>query len=100
VSWSPDQAEFDRSQLVTFLRAVDRNLPEPLTAIVIGGSAAILGYGSHVRTSDVDLFECPSATSRPSLALVKPPSWRPGSWSASSWRLAKEAGYERARSPE
>ena len=57
MSWSPDQAEFDRSQLVTFLRAVDGNLPEPLTAIVIGGSAAILGYGSHVRTSDVDLFE-------------------------------------------
>ena len=26
MSWSPDQAEFDRSQLVTFLRAVDRNL--------------------------------------------------------------------------
>jgi hypothetical protein len=47
VSWSPDHAEFDRSQLVTFLRAVDGNLPEPLTAIVIGGSAAILARINH-----------------------------------------------------
>jgi hypothetical protein len=57
VSWAPNQAEFDRTQLVTFLRAVGRNLPEPLTVIVIGGSAAILGYYSPVRTSDVDLFD-------------------------------------------
>ena len=57
MSWAPNQAEFDRTQLVTFLRAVDRNLPKPLTVIVIGGSAAILGYYSPVRTSDVDLFD-------------------------------------------
>jgi hypothetical protein len=57
VSWAPNQAEFNRAQLVTFLRAVDHNLSDPLTVIVIGGSAAILGYNSPVRTSDVDLFE-------------------------------------------
>ena len=57
MSWAPNQDEFDRAQLVTFLRAVDRNLSDALTVVAIGGSAAMLGYGSPVRTSDIDVFE-------------------------------------------
>lgn len=57
MSWAPNQDEFDQAQLVTFLRAVDRNFADPLTVVAIGGSAAMLGYGSSVRTSDIDVFE-------------------------------------------
>ena len=55
MSWGP--REFGRSELLKFVRAVDRNLTAPATVIVVGGSAAILGYDALVRTADIDLFE-------------------------------------------
>jgi hypothetical protein len=48
--------KFDRAQLLTFLRSVDRHLPSPTSVVVVGGAAAIIGYRSTVRTSDVDVF--------------------------------------------
>ncbi|GEM_PF-920332 len=54
MNWS--LTKFDRAQLLTFLRAIDRHLPNPTSVVVVGGAAAIIGYRSTVRTSDVDVF--------------------------------------------
>lgn len=54
MKWSA--TKFDRTQLLAFIRAIDRNLPEETSVVLVGGSAAIIGYGSPVRTSDVDVF--------------------------------------------
>lgn len=48
--------KFDRAQLVSFLRALDRNLPRPARAVVIGGAAAAVAYDAGTKTADVDLF--------------------------------------------
>jgi hypothetical protein len=47
---------FDKAQLVTFIRSLDRNLEEPLSVVVIGGAAAAVGYDSHTKTADIDVF--------------------------------------------
>jgi hypothetical protein len=47
---------FDRAQLVAFLRALDRRLRRPATAVVIGGAAAAVAYDSGTKTADIDLF--------------------------------------------
>ena len=54
MKWSA--TKFDREQLLAFIQAIDRNLPEETSVVLVGGSAAIIGYGSPVRTSDVDVF--------------------------------------------
>jgi hypothetical protein len=41
---------------VAFLRALDRQLRRPSTAVVIGGAAAAVAYNSGTRTADIDLF--------------------------------------------
>lgn len=48
---------FDRAELVSFIRAVDRHLTEEVEILVIGGTAAVLGYNAGVHTADVDVFE-------------------------------------------
>jgi len=48
--------QFDRAQLVAFVRAMDRNLDAPATLMLVGGAAASLGYGAGVRTADIDVF--------------------------------------------
>lgn len=58
--WKSDQREFTRSELVRFVQAVDRNLASPTSIVIVGGSAAMLGYDARVRTSDIDLFESDS----------------------------------------
>ena len=64
MSWRPDPREFTRAELVKFLQAVDRNLANPTSVLIVGGSAAMLGYGARVRTSDIDLFESDSDAGR------------------------------------
>jgi Nucleotidyltransferase of unknown function (DUF6036) len=48
---------FDRAELVSFIRAVDRHLSDKVEILVIGGAAAALGYSAGVHTADVDVFE-------------------------------------------
>lgn len=48
--------KFGRAQLVSFLRALDRNLLRPARAVVIGGAAAAVAYDAGTKTADVDLF--------------------------------------------
>jgi Nucleotidyltransferase of unknown function (DUF6036) len=47
---------FDRSQLVTFLRAIDRNLTADIKIVVVGGAAVVVGYGAEAMTSDIDVL--------------------------------------------
>jgi len=48
---------FDRRQLVSFLRAIDRNMRRPASAIVIGGAAAAVAYHAGTKTADIDLWK-------------------------------------------
>ncbi len=45
---------FPRDAIEKFLRAVDRSLKEPVTILVIGGTAATLRYGATRATQDID----------------------------------------------
>jgi hypothetical protein len=47
---------FDRVQLVTFLRALDRHVRRPASVVVIGGAAASIAYDSGTRTADIDVW--------------------------------------------
>lgn len=47
---------FDRSQIVTFLHALDHYLEDTLEIFVIGGVAAILGFHATARTADIDIY--------------------------------------------
>lgn len=47
---------FARDELVAFLKQVDAELDEPATLEVIGGAAAVLGYGATRATRDIDTF--------------------------------------------
>lgn len=47
---------FRASELKRFLRAVDRNLSSPFRLVIIGGSAALLGYGVNRITQDIDIW--------------------------------------------
>jgi len=47
---------FNKAQLTTFLRALDRNLRDPVSVLVVGGAAASIGYDSNTETSDIDIF--------------------------------------------
>ena len=49
--------DFDRRQLLTFLRAVDRNLESDAAVVVVGGAALSVGYGVETRTSDIDVID-------------------------------------------
>jgi hypothetical protein len=44
--------------LRSFFEAVDAHLEEPLTLIVVGGGALVLGYGLEYATYDIDFYEC------------------------------------------
>lgn len=48
---------FGRSELVSFVRAVDRHLEAPVEILIVGGAAASLGYDAGVHTADIDVFE-------------------------------------------
>jgi hypothetical protein len=48
---------FDRRQLVAFVRALDRNLEQPTTVVVIGGAAAAMAYHAGTRTADIDVWQ-------------------------------------------
>ena len=45
---------FPRGAMERFLRAVDASLKEPVTVLVIGGTAATLRYGATRATQDID----------------------------------------------
>lgn len=47
---------FDRSQATLFLRVLDGFLKHDLEIFVIGGMAAMLGYGADVKTADLDVL--------------------------------------------
>lgn len=49
--------DFDRRQLLTFLRAVDRNLESDAAVVVVGGAALSVAYGVEKRTSDIDVID-------------------------------------------
>lgn len=51
---------FDRSQLIAFLRAIDRNLAEPVSLLLVGGAAASIAYGARIRTADIDVLHSSS----------------------------------------
>lgn len=51
---------FDRGELETFLRAVDRYLTSPTKIVIIGGTAASLAHGIDATTVDIDLFQSDS----------------------------------------
>lgn len=46
--------KFSPREIETFLKAIDKHLSEPFTLIVIGGSAAALGYEVSRYTHDID----------------------------------------------
>lgn len=46
--------KYTPTELETFLRAVDENLTEPFTLVVIGGTAAALAYHASLVTADID----------------------------------------------
>jgi hypothetical protein len=48
---------FERSELIAFLRAIDRSLRRRTSIVVIGGAAAAVGYHAGVRTADIDLWQ-------------------------------------------
>jgi hypothetical protein len=48
--------KFGKSELATFLHALDRKLGSTQSIVVIGGAAAALNYDSGIRTSDVDVM--------------------------------------------
>jgi hypothetical protein len=48
---------FDRRQLVAFVRALDRNLENPASVVVIGGAAAAMAYHAGTRTADIDIWQ-------------------------------------------
>jgi len=48
---------FARSELATFLRAVDDLLEQPAQIVVIGGGALALGYDVDVGTQDIDTYK-------------------------------------------
>jgi hypothetical protein len=54
VTWGAQR--FDRAQLVTFVRALDRNLEGPARLLIVGGAAATLAYGANTNTSDIDVL--------------------------------------------
>ncbi len=45
---------FTPSELTDFLRAVDRHAKRNVSVVVIGGGAAVLGYGAETATKDLD----------------------------------------------
>ena len=49
--------KFKGDELRRFLRAVDGHLSSPFQLIVIGGSAALLGYGIDRVTQDIDTWD-------------------------------------------
>jgi len=49
--------DFDRQQLLTFLRAIDRNLRFDVEVVVVSGAALSVAYGVEKRTSDIDVVE-------------------------------------------
>lgn len=49
-TYSPDD-------LKRFLQSVDKHLSDHVKILVIGGSAASLGYGVRTSTKDIDLYE-------------------------------------------
>ena len=48
---------FKAEDLKRYLRAVDRHMTSPFQLIVIGGSAALLGYGIDRVTQDIDTWD-------------------------------------------
>lgn len=48
---------FDRAELLSFLRALDRNLERPTTIVLIGGAAAAIEYHAGTKTADFDVYE-------------------------------------------
>ncbi len=49
--------KYRSDDLLRFLEAVDRRLHEPFRFVVIGGSAALLGYGIDRVTRDIDTVD-------------------------------------------
>jgi hypothetical protein len=47
------------ADLRRFLEAVDAALTRPIRMVIIGGSAAALGYGVDITTRDIDTFGIP-----------------------------------------
>jgi Nucleotidyltransferase of unknown function (DUF6036) len=47
---------FEKSELLVFLKAIDRNLKEKVAIMIIGGAAAILKYDLPNSTSDIDVY--------------------------------------------
>ena len=48
---------FEAKELRRFLQAVDDQLSEPHTLLIIGGSAALLAYGVQRVTKDIDTWD-------------------------------------------
>lgn len=47
---------YDKSQLIAFIRSLDRHLSDKVKIIVIGGAAASIAYDSNSMTADIDIF--------------------------------------------
>lgn len=45
---------FDRNEIRSYLKALDRNAPKGSTVIIIGGAAAALSFGAESGTIDID----------------------------------------------
>lgn len=48
--------KFDRAELLSFVRAIDRNLEGKVEVWVIGGAAAAIEHGASKRTADIDVI--------------------------------------------
>jgi len=59
---------FNRAQLVTFVRAIDRHLAARATVLLVGGAAAAIGYDSGTMTADIDILNVVAGSPRAILA--------------------------------
>jgi Nucleotidyltransferase of unknown function (DUF6036) len=48
--------KFNRAQMVSFIKAVDRHLEEEISLLIIGGAASSLAYDATIRASDIDVY--------------------------------------------
>jgi Nucleotidyltransferase of unknown function (DUF6036) len=47
---------YNRKELLSFLAKIDEQLDEPTGIEIIGGAAALIAYGAHSPTRDIDSF--------------------------------------------
>lgn len=56
---------YTKVELQAFLKAVDKELPEPIGVLMVGSGATQFGYGTTRGTRDLDIFQYPKKLAEP-----------------------------------